>query len=184
MSKELKESGGGDEEQSELERLVEELVTLRDESDKRADDQSEAKKEAMANEKKQAIEMRERALERFGETRKRNDDEQEAEKKTTKRRRTGGEAMEWLKEKAEVLRQVKEEEMKEKREERESQKLHYDLVSKQVEATQKAQAEQSGIFQRQILQQMQQQQQQQQQQQFAMMQQQTQLLANLAKKDE
>ena len=83
LSKELKESGGGDEEQSELERLVEELVTLGEESDKRADDQSEAKKETMANEKKQAIEMRERALERFGETRKRNDDEQEAEKKTT-----------------------------------------------------------------------------------------------------
>ena len=58
LSKELKESGGGDEEQSEL---VEELVTLGEESDKRADDQSEAKKEAMANEKKQAIEMRERA---------------------------------------------------------------------------------------------------------------------------
>ena len=79
--------------------------------------------------------------------------------------------------------------MKEKREEKESQKLHYDLVSKQVEATQKAQAEQSGIFQRQILQQMQQQQQQQQfammqQQMMVMMQQQTQLLTNLAKKDE
>ena len=73
------------------------------------------------------------------------------------------------------------------REERESQKLHYDLVSKQVEATQKAQAEQSGIFQRQILQQMQQQQQQfamMQQQMMVMMQQQTQLLTNLAKKDE
>ena len=54
-SKFSKESGGGDEEQSELERLVEEFVTLGEESDKRADDQSEAKKEAMANEKKQAI---------------------------------------------------------------------------------------------------------------------------------
>ena len=69
-------------------------MTLGEESNKRADNQSEAKKEAMANEKKQAIEMRERALERFGETRKRNNNEQEAEKKTTKRRRTGGEAME------------------------------------------------------------------------------------------
>ena len=74
---------------SETEKLVEELIVLSEESEKRTEDQSEAKREAVANEKKQALEMRERALERLGETRKRNEEEKEEEKKqVTKKRRS------------------------------------------------------------------------------------------------
>lgn len=68
---EEKESGGGDKHMTEVEVLLEELVELESESEKVAEQQDEAKKAAAAKEKKQATEMRERALERLGETRKR-----------------------------------------------------------------------------------------------------------------
>ncbi|KAL9977452.1 hypothetical protein ACROYT_G014856 [Oculina patagonica] len=76
-----------------------------------------AKKEAVEKEKKQALEMRERALERLGETRKRTEEQKEEEKKTStatkRRRRLGGDTLEWLKQ--EFKRR------EEKREEREMQ---------------------------------------------------------------
>ena len=75
LSKEERERGGGESGLSETERLAEELIVLSEESEKRNEDQSEAKREAMANENKQALEMRDRALERLGETRKRNEEE-------------------------------------------------------------------------------------------------------------
>ena len=79
---------------------MEELITLRDESGKKGEDQSEAKREAVVNEKKQALEMRDRALEKIGETRKRNEEERAEEKKTVgrKRRKSGGDMLEWLRE--------------------------------------------------------------------------------------
>ena len=118
LSKEERESGGGESDLSETERLVKELIVLSEESEKR----NEAKREAVANEKKQALEMRDRALERLGETRKRNEEEKEEEKQTVteKRRRSGGETLEWLRERAAVDTEMKEREMKEKREERET----------------------------------------------------------------
>ena len=75
---------------------MEELITLRDESEKKREDQSEAKKEAVANEKEQALEIRDRALERIGEKRQRNEQERAEEKKTVarKRRRSGGDMLE------------------------------------------------------------------------------------------
>ena len=87
LSKEERERGGGESGLSETERLAEELIVLSEESEKRNEDQSEAKREAMANEKKQALEMRDRALERLGETRKRNEEEKEEEKQTVTKKK-------------------------------------------------------------------------------------------------
>ena len=123
VSKQEKESGGGDEHQTELEALLEELVELEQESEKAADTQDQAKKTAAEQDEKKANEMRERALEQFGQTRKRNGEtEKEEDRKETKRRRSGGEAIEWLKEKEEIVKQMKEQEVHEKREERERHK--------------------------------------------------------------
>ena len=52
LQKEEMESGGGDKEVTDVENLLEELLELSDEADKRADDQSEARKEAAENERK------------------------------------------------------------------------------------------------------------------------------------
>ena len=97
---------------------MEELITFRDESEKKGENQSEAKREAVVNEKKQALEMRDRALERIGETRKRNKEERAEKKKTVgrKRRRSGGEMLEWLKERTESDLEIEKQKIKEKKE--------------------------------------------------------------------
>ena len=170
LSKEERESGGGDSELSESEKLVEELIALSEEAEKRTEDQNEAKREAMANEKKQALEMRGRALERMGETRKRIEGEEPEEKKAaTKRRRSGGDTIEWLRERAEADSEIKKQEMEEKREERKQQQNYM----RQLKETRQQQSEQVTMTQQQMLHAVQQQQQQeQQQQQFALLQQQ------------
>ncbi|KAL9976794.1 hypothetical protein ACROYT_G014128 [Oculina patagonica] len=72
VSKEEKESGGGDEHQTELEALLEKLVELERGAEKAADTQEQAKKSAAEQDKKRANEMREQAAELFGQTRKKN----------------------------------------------------------------------------------------------------------------
>lgn len=52
LATEERASGGGEVLQSEPDKLVEELITLRDESEKESEEQSEAKTKAVANEKK------------------------------------------------------------------------------------------------------------------------------------
>ena len=163
LAKEKKASGGGEVLQSESDKLVEELIILRDESEKKGEDQSEAKREAVVNEKKQALEQRDRALERIGETRKRNEVERAEEKKTVgrKRRRSGGDMLEWLRERADSDLEIKKQEIKENRE---------DLEAARLEQQQQQQQQILQVLQQQ--QHYQQQQQQHQQQQFALMQQQ------------
>ena len=80
VAAEEKESGGGEKHMTEVEVLLEELVELESESEKVAEQQNEAKN-AAAKEKKQATEMRQRALERFGETRKRQTETEKEEGK-------------------------------------------------------------------------------------------------------
>ena len=119
LATEERASGGGEVLQSEPDKLVEELITLRDESEKESEEQSGAKTKAVANEKKQALEITDRALEGIGETRKRNEQERAEEKKTVgKKRRSGGDMLEWPREREESDLEIKKHEIKEKREER------------------------------------------------------------------
>ena len=118
LATEERASGGGEVLQSEPDKLVEELITLRDESEKESEEQSEAKTKAVANEKKQALEITDRALDGIGETRKRNEQERAEEKKTVekKRRSSGGDLLEWLREREESDLEIKKQERKEKKE--------------------------------------------------------------------
>ena len=118
LATEERASGGGEVLQSDADKLVEELITLRDESEKESEEQSEAKTKAVANEKKQALEITDRALDGIGETRKRNEQERAEEKKTVgkKRRSSGGDLLEWLREREESDLEIKKQERKEKKE--------------------------------------------------------------------
>lgn len=116
LSREEKESGGGDLDQSDVEKLLEALLELSDECDHRTDE-TEAKKECAESKKKRALEMRERVMERFGEIRKRKEEEKDEPRKVKQRQRSGGEAIDWLKEKAAAMKEVKEKEIQERKEE-------------------------------------------------------------------
>ena len=89
VRQEERESGGGDKEMSEAEKLVE----LEMESEKTKEQNDEAKK-LVEGEKKKAIEMRERAMERFRQTKKRQEETGKDEGKKEKKRRRSGEAIE------------------------------------------------------------------------------------------
>lgn len=184
------ESGGGDEQLTEVEILVEELVEMENESEKKSEQVDDGHKKAVTEEKKRATELRDRALERFSQTRKRHEYDEsknDEEKKEPKRRRSGGEVMEWLKEKGEYGRQLREQELQEKREEGEAQRVQNEQFTLQLQS----QNEQMKMFQQQMLLQMQHQQQQQQQQfvtmqhqMMSMVQQQAQTMSHLLNKND
>ena len=60
--------------------------------------------------------MRERAMERFSQTKKRREETEKDEGKKEKKRRRSGEAIEWLRGKGENMREMKEQELQERRE--------------------------------------------------------------------
>ena len=94
LAREVRESGGGDDGMSEVEKLLEDLMEVSEESERKCEELSDARKQAAENEKKLALEMRDRAMERFGETRMRLTEEQCEGKKEKRRRRSGGDTME------------------------------------------------------------------------------------------
>lgn len=120
LTKERKESGGDMAEGCEMEKLLEELIKLNDEAENKSEEQSESKRETAEKEKCQALEMRKRAMEMLGQSRKRSEDKEDEPVKTEKRR-SGGDTLEWLKERAGADREMKEMEMNEKKKERETQ---------------------------------------------------------------
>ena len=90
VRQEERESGGGDKEMSEAEKLVEL------EMESKTKEQNDEAKKLVEGEKKKAIEMRERAMERFRQTKKRQEETEKDEGKKEKKRRRSGEAIEWF----------------------------------------------------------------------------------------
>ncbi|CAB4018761.1 Hypothetical predicted protein, partial [Paramuricea clavata] len=190
MAEEERATGISGEELTEGNALLEELTEMNEETERRVEENNIQKKATVEKERGQALEMRKRAMERIGETRKRqlhgNDDNE-------KKRRKSGETFEWLREKAELDKIMKEEELKKRREERVSQREERMMFVQQMQLMQ----ENNNTQVSQIMQQQDYQQQQQQQQQFSMMQQQmlaviqqqqqqqqTQVLVNLFKNNQ
>ena len=60
MRRQENESGGGDEQLTEVEILLEELVEMENKSEKKAEQEGDGHKKAVAEEKKKATELRER----------------------------------------------------------------------------------------------------------------------------
>ena len=66
MAKQENETGGRGEELTEKEKLLEELIEICEENEKRLEEENEVKKQSVRREKAQALEMRDRAIERYG----------------------------------------------------------------------------------------------------------------------
>ena len=110
MSEELQASGI-DAEVSESDAIIEDLI----------DSGKDRKKKAEAD-KKAAEEIRTKAMERFGQSSKRNGDEGKGAKKK-KKRKSGSNAVEFLREKAKLDHALKEEEELQLRKDQQSQTL-------------------------------------------------------------
>ncbi|KAK2562518.1 hypothetical protein P5673_014186 [Acropora cervicornis] len=161
----LKNSETGGEELTEYEILIEDMVALSEESDKKAESEAEnAKANANADQQK-ASEIRKRAMETMGESKKRLAVDKKVEEK--KKRRSGFDTMSWLKEKTEIHAKVKDKELEdqkqkkeiERRERNEQMALLRQQLQMQVESQQQQQ-QQQNMIQQQLMALMQQQQQQ------------------------
>ena len=121
MSKEIKNSGIRGEELAEFELLMEELIALSEESDRKAESETDtAKKNAPAHREK-ATEIRQQAMETMAQRKKLQAEAADEEVKDKKRRRSGFDTMSWLAKKTKRDAELKEKEMKDQREKKEKE---------------------------------------------------------------
>ncbi|XP_028403404.1 UPF0746 protein DDB_G0281095-like [Dendronephthya gigantea] len=193
MAKEERATGEGGEEMTEYEKLMEELINIEDETDRQMETECAARSQRIENEREQALEMRERAMERLGETKKRVG--MTSESGPPQRRRRSGDMMEWLQQRVELEKEERELKQAEKREHVEMQMNQHLELLQVVQQSQQQFSMQMKLSEQHLQQQLQmkQQQQQQHQQEFGFLQQQmlalmqqqqqqTQMLANMLKK--
>lgn len=121
LNKEERASGISDD-NSELDNLLEEILEKEKAAKEKLENDGEDKKKSLANEKAAAEDMRKRALERVGQTAKRKGKEEglEAEKSKRKSRKSTGEAVEYLKERASKEIQLREQELEMRKKEHDS----------------------------------------------------------------
>ena len=121
LNKEERASGISDD-NSELDNLLEEILEKEKAAKEKLENDGEDKKKSLANEKAAAEDMRKRALERVGQTAKRKGKEEglEAEKSKRKSRKSTGEAVEYLKERASKEIQLREQELELRKKEHDS----------------------------------------------------------------
>ena len=98
-NKEIKSSGTGGEEPTEYVTLLEDLIELSDECDLKHELATEEKKNSADVEQKKAVEVRQLAMERMSETKKRNNDENEEPTSSKRNRRSTSETIDFLRQK-------------------------------------------------------------------------------------
>ncbi|XP_068747155.1 uncharacterized protein [Montipora capricornis] len=107
---------------SELDDLLEEILEKEKAAKEKLNNDGDDKKKSLENEKVAAEDMRKRALERVGQTTKRKDKEEGTETGPSKKksRKSTGEAVEYLKERASTEIQLRERELEMRKKEQES----------------------------------------------------------------
>ena len=152
LAREERATGKGGEELTEKEALLEELMQIEEETEIQMGEEMVLRKETAEMEKAKGLEMRERAMECYGETRKRVLEHYGKETKPQKRRKSG-EMFDWLNKRVEVEMENKEKERRERQEERE-------VWQQQLYLQQQQQQQQFSMLQQQMMAMMHQQQQQ------------------------
>lgn len=163
-------------EKNEVEVLLEEITEREEVAANEKENINEAKKRNIEEDKVAADDVRRKAMEKLSETNKRKAEEGDQNVKK-KRRSSGNDVVSYLREKADMEREVKKEEMEVKKEEIERKKAEQELEKKRQEKQSEQQAimfEQQNSVVKTMMEQHQQQQQQMQAMQVMMMQQQQQ----------
>lgn len=134
VAEESKASGIAVDEPSEFDAAIEEICEKAEAAERDQQIISEGKKANAEKEKKQAEDMRAKALERVGETRKRvvGDVSEEPEKKEKRTRRSGAETIVYLKEKSEKEFKIRQEELELKKQEQCAQVKRQEEITHQL----------------------------------------------------
>ena len=113
MNKDLKESGLGGGEPTEFESLVEDLLEVAETTEHRRDEENKEKTASNEADKLKALDIRQQAMERMGQTRKRKEEE-DGQIATKRPRRSGADTLDFFKEKLEYKKEMQMQEMLEK----------------------------------------------------------------------
>ena len=165
-AKDLKATGEGGAEPTENELLIEELNQLSEDSERKSVQHTQAVKVTAEAERQKATEIRQKAMESMGESRKRLA-EGDGEKREKKQRRTGSDTVAWLMEKTKMDAEFRHREVEIQQKHREDQaaernkqmELFNNMFRQQMEQSQQQQ-QQQNMMQQQMVAMLQQQQQQ------------------------
>ena len=154
-NKELKSSGLGGDELGEFDTLMEDLIAMSNESDLKQDAENESKKKANDIEKEKALEVRQLAMERLSETKKRVELEDEDDSpKVKKSRRSTTDTMEILKEKLTLDKEVQQNKMIEQEKERVFQRVQQQQTTdiiKMFQTNMQQQSQQQNVMQQNLV---------------------------------
>ncbi|XP_028390589.1 histone-lysine N-methyltransferase, H3 lysine-79 specific-like [Dendronephthya gigantea] len=126
---------------TELDSLIEETLEKEEASEELRASQSEVQKKKVEEDQKNAVDIRKKAMEKFGETKKRKIDEGEIEEKKRRRRRSGSDTLQFIREQSENEMKIRERELElEKEKQNREQEKHNEF--KEMMAQQMAQQQQ------------------------------------------
>lgn len=154
-NKDLKASGLGGDEPSEFENLMEDLILMSNESDLKQDTDNESKKKANDLEQKKGIEVRQLAMERLSETKKRVEIcDEEGTPSVKKGRRSTTDTMDFLREKISLDKEIQENKAIDQQKEREFQRVQQQQSAdmlKMFQTNMQQQSQQQNVMQQNLM---------------------------------
>ena len=132
-------------EMTETEKLLEQIVEQFEESERDAGEQSEKNDQNKENERKKAEEMRNRSMEKLGETQKRKATAEDGQQTTPRKRSSGSETLVYLREKAEREFELRQEELEVKKKEQSAQLQMFQYMQQQLQQQQQQQQQQMQV---------------------------------------
>lgn len=132
-------------EMTETDKLLEQIVEQFEESERDAGEQSEKNDQNKENERKKAEEMRNRSMEKLGETQKRKATAEDGQQTTPRKRSSGSETLVYLREKAEREFELRQEELEVKKKEQSAQLQMFQYMQQQLQRQQQQQQRQMQV---------------------------------------
>ena len=132
-------------EMTETDKLLEQIVEQFEESERDAGEQSEKNDQNKENERKKAEEMRNRSMEKLGETQKRKATAEDGQQTTPRKRSSGSETLVYLREKAEREFELRQEELEVKKKEQSAQLQMFQYMQQQLQQQQQQQQQQMQV---------------------------------------
>ena len=142
---EEEQASGISPEMTETDKLLEQIVEQFEESERDAGEQSEKNDQNKENERKKAEEMRNRSMEKLGETQKRKATAEDGQQTTPRKRSSGSETLVYLREKAEREFELRQEELEVKKKEQSAQLQMFQYMQQQLQQQQQQQQQQMQV---------------------------------------
>ena len=131
MTDQIKKGTGSSPEPSESDIAMEQIIEMQEASQLAYENESESKKEQLESERLKAEDIRKKAMEKLGDTKKRKGNDTGESKPTKKSRRTGSDAIEYLKSKSESDMLVRTEELEIKKQQQQIERERNNLLAAQ-----------------------------------------------------